>query len=76
MTGRRPVPGPKKPAGEAKPDVCALSDGKAGAYCTVRLVLILWSSKQTNDFKSMTYFMNSPQAIINRRIFSKSQKSF
>ena len=42
MTGRRPVSGPKaqKPAGEAKPDVCALSDGEAGAYCTVGLVFM------------------------------------
>ena len=27
------------PAGEAKPDVCVISDGEAGAYCTVGLVL-------------------------------------
>ena len=27
-----------EPAGEAKPDVCALSDGEAGAYCPVGLV--------------------------------------
>ena len=27
------------PAGEAKPNVCAFSDGLAGAYCEVRLVL-------------------------------------
>ena len=34
--------GPKnrrEPAGEAKPDVCVISDGEAGAYCTVGLVL-------------------------------------
>ena len=33
--------GPKarrEPAGEAKPDVCVISDGEAGAYCTVGLV--------------------------------------
>ena len=32
--------GPKarrEPAGEAKPDVCEISDGEAGAYCTVGL---------------------------------------
>ena len=28
----------REPAGEAKPDVCALSDCEAGAYCTVGLV--------------------------------------
>ena len=28
----------KEPAGEAKPDVRAISDGEAGAYCTVGLV--------------------------------------
>ena len=27
-----------EPAGEAKPDVCVLSDSKAAAYCTVGLV--------------------------------------
>ena len=35
--------GPKarrEPAGEAKPDVCVISDGEAGAYCTVGLVYI------------------------------------
>ena len=37
MTGRRPVSGP---AGEAKPDVCAFSDGEAGAYCTVGPVFL------------------------------------
>ena len=26
------------PAGEAKPEVCALNDGEAGAYCKVGLV--------------------------------------
>ena len=34
--------GPKarqEPAGEAKPDVCVISDGEAGAYCTVGLAL-------------------------------------
>ena len=33
--------GPKawrEPAGEAKPDVCVISDVEAGAYCTVGLV--------------------------------------
>ena len=33
--------GPKvrrEPAGEAKPDVCVICDGEAGAYCTVGLV--------------------------------------
>ena len=30
----------REPAGEAKPDVCVISDGKAGAYCTVGLVLL------------------------------------
>ena len=35
--GRRPN---ERPAGEAKPDVCAISDGEAGAYCTVGLVLL------------------------------------
>ena len=33
--------GPKaqrEPAGEAKPDVCLISDGEARAYCTVGLV--------------------------------------
>ena len=35
-SGRRPD---ERPAGKAKPDVCAVSDGKAGAYCTVGLVL-------------------------------------
>ena len=33
--------GPKtrrEPAGEAKPNVCVISDGKARAYCTVGLV--------------------------------------
>ena len=34
--GKRPN---ERPAGEAKPNVCAISDGEAGAYCTVRLVL-------------------------------------
>ena len=29
----------ERPAGEAKPDVCAVSDGEAGAYCTVGLVV-------------------------------------
>jgi hypothetical protein len=33
--GRRPN---ERPAGKAKPNVCALSDGEAGAYCTVGLV--------------------------------------
>jgi hypothetical protein len=33
--GRRPN---ERPAGEAKPDVRAISDGEAGAYCTVGLV--------------------------------------
>ena len=35
--------GPKarrEPAGEAKPDVCVISDGEAGAYCTVGLVTL------------------------------------
>ena len=35
--------GPKarrEPAGEAKTDVCVISDGEAGAYCTVGLVFI------------------------------------
>ena len=35
--------GPKarrEPAGEAKPNVCVISDGEAGAYCTVGLVSI------------------------------------
>ena len=35
--------GPKarrEPAGEAKPDVCVISDGEAGAYCTVGLVVL------------------------------------
>ena len=35
--------GPKarrEPAGEAKPDVCVISDGEAGAYCTVGLVFV------------------------------------
>ena len=39
--------GPKarrEPAGEAKPDVCVISDGEAGAYCTVGLVLPVLSS--------------------------------
>jgi hypothetical protein len=30
--------GPRKPAGEAKLNVCVISDGEAGAYCTVGLV--------------------------------------
>ena len=30
----------ERPAGEAKPDVRAISDGEAGAYCTVGLVII------------------------------------
>ena len=33
--------GPKarrEAGGEAKPDVCVISDGEAGAYCTVGLV--------------------------------------
>ena len=36
--------GPKarrEPAGEAKPNVCVISDGEAGAYCTVGLVIDL-----------------------------------
>ena len=36
--------GPKarrEPAGEAKPDVCVISDGEAGAYCTVGLVFVM-----------------------------------
>ena len=35
--------GPKarrEPAGEAKPDVCVISDGEAGTYCTVGLVTL------------------------------------
>jgi hypothetical protein len=36
LLGRRPN---ERPAGEAKPNVCAISDGEAGAYCTVGLVL-------------------------------------
>ena len=32
--------GSREPAGEAKPDFCVISDGEAGAYCTVGLVLI------------------------------------
>ena len=28
----------QRPACEAKPDFCALSDSEAGAYCTVGLV--------------------------------------
>ena len=38
--------GPKarrEPAGEAKPDVCVISDGEAGAYCTVGLVFSMCS---------------------------------
>ena len=37
--------GPKarrEPAGEAKPDVCVISDGEVGAYCTVGLVYLLF----------------------------------
>ena len=30
----------ERPAGEAKPNVGAVSDGKAGPYCTVGLVFI------------------------------------
>ena len=40
--------GPKarrEPAGEAKPDVCVISDGEAGAYCTVGLVICGFSLK-------------------------------
>ena len=36
--------GPKarrEPAGEAKPDACVISDGEAGAFCTVGLVLTI-----------------------------------
>ena len=38
--------GPKarrEPAGEAKPDVCVISDGKAGAYYTVGLVFLIFT---------------------------------
>jgi hypothetical protein len=31
----------ERPASEAMPNVCAVSDGKAGAYCTVGLVKFL-----------------------------------
>ena len=48
--------GPKarrEPAGEAKPDVCVISDGEAGAYCTVGLVLIYKAFKSLkNGYKS------------------------
>jgi hypothetical protein len=37
----RPVSRPKACTGKAKPDVCALSDGEAGDYCTVGLVIIV-----------------------------------
>ena len=33
-------PASQEPAGEAKPDVCVISDGEARAYCTVGLVCI------------------------------------
>ena len=31
-----------EPAGEAKPDVCVISDGEDGAYCTVGLVYCVY----------------------------------
>ena len=38
-----------EPAGKAKPDVCALSDGEAGAYCTVELVFYEKQSSTVNN---------------------------
>ena len=37
----------REPAGEAKPHVCVISDGEAGAYCTVGLVIYV--NGQTSD---------------------------
>ena len=47
LLGRRPN---ERPAGEAKPNVCAVSDGEAGAYCTVGLVLV------SPDYRCFTTF--------------------
>ena len=30
---------------QAKPNVCVISDGEAGAYCTVRLVYVIWDAR-------------------------------
>ena len=43
--------GPKarrEPAGEAKPDVCVISESEAGAYCTVGLVFWVTESRMQN----------------------------
>ena len=47
-SGQRPD---ERPAGEAKPNVCAISDGKAGAYCTVGLVKIILNGKISDIVK-------------------------
>ena len=49
--------GPKarrEPAGEAKPDVRAISDGEAGAYCTVGLVYLPICRLQSKSKKMTT----------------------
>jgi hypothetical protein len=46
------------PAGEAKPDVCVISDGEAGAYYTVGLVLSGGRGLQTVSRKGLIKTIN------------------
>ena len=63
--------GPKarrEPAGEAKPDVCVISDGVAGAFCTVGLV---FSPLIISKFYQ--FFWMAAQITLTRTTFSKNR---
>jgi hypothetical protein len=50
--------GPKawrEPAGEAKSDVCVISDGEVGAYCTVGLVFLILVREISDQVKFYIY---------------------
>ena len=66
----------REPADEAKPNVCVISDGEAGAYCTVGLVffklfkLNLWTvfirsvSQSRSYWQTFCYIIDNLQFVL------------